>query len=189
MIPADPIHKKTVVDILSRSFDDNKSINYIAKQDEKRQQRIRSLMAYSFDICMEKGHIFLSEDASACALILDPSMKMNPVKKAVLDLKLAVQCIGVERIGKVMEREKLIKAHQPSVPFYYLWFMGVMPESQGKGAGSKLMEEVLQHYEQDRRPFYLETSAVRNLGWYEKFGFSIFNEIDIGYKLYQMLRP
>ena len=189
MITADPIHKKTVVEILSRSFDDNKSINYIAKQDEKRQQRIRSLMSYSFDICMEKGHIFLSEDASACVLILDPSRRMNPVKKAILDLQLAVQCIGMERIGKVMEREKLIKAHQPVVPFYYLWFMGVMPESQGKGVGSKLMEEVLQHYDHDRRPFYLETSAERNLGWYEKFGFSIFNEIDIGYKLYQMLRP
>lgn len=188
MIRATKAHKEIVVDILSRSFDDNTSINYIAKQDAKRQERIRYLMSYCFDICMEKGQIFLSDDESASALILDPGKKMNPVKLAMLDLGLALRCIGVDRIGKVKERETLIKAHQPKIPFYYLWFIGVKPESQGHGAGSKLLVEILRKYDENRRPFYLETSITRNLDWYEKFGFNIFNEIDIGYKLYQMIR-
>jgi ribosomal protein S18 acetylase RimI-like enzyme len=87
-----------------------------------------------------------------------------------------------------MKREKLIKAHQPAEPFYYLWFVGVYPDFQGKGIGSKLLDEIFQYYKKDERPFYLETSVLTNLPWYKKYGFEIINEIDIGYKLFQMVR-
>ena len=73
----DQSYKSLVVDILSASFDDNKSINYILKQDEKRSYRLRRLMAYCFDICCEKGDIFMSEDKQACALILHSEKKLN----------------------------------------------------------------------------------------------------------------
>lgn len=51
MLRADYNDKDRVVDILVSSFDDNKSVNYIIKQDTKRTQRIKRLMEYSFDIC------------------------------------------------------------------------------------------------------------------------------------------
>lgn len=48
MIPADYKDKELVVDILTKSFADNKSVNYIIKQDGKRIERIKNLMRYSF---------------------------------------------------------------------------------------------------------------------------------------------
>ena len=39
--------KSLVADILSKAFDDNKSVNYVVKQDENRQGRICGLMEYS----------------------------------------------------------------------------------------------------------------------------------------------
>lgn len=182
------LYKNTVVEILSKAFDDNQSINFIVKQDEKRQRRIRQLMSYCFEICLVKGRILVAEDNKSCALLLSPESKIGLLKSIILDLRLAFQCIGFWRILKVLKREKMLKANHPKGKFYYLWFIGVDPESQGKGHGSKILEELLLECDQERKPIYLETSVIRNLSWYEKYDFKTFNEIDIGYKLYLMLR-
>lgn len=67
--------KDIIVDILSRSFDDNKSINFIVPQDEKRRKRIKALMAYSYEICSMFGQVLITDDESACALLLYPDKK------------------------------------------------------------------------------------------------------------------
>ncbi|MCK5372493.1 MAG: GNAT family N-acetyltransferase, partial [Cyclobacteriaceae bacterium] len=136
-----------------------------------------------------KGQIFISDNDKSCALILHPEKKMGAIKEMLLELKLAINSIGVIRSFKVLKREKLIKQNQPKEPFYYLWFIGVAPDAQGKGIGSALIEEVFQKYNKGTRLFYLETSVVKNLSWYEKYGFKIFKELDLGHKLYLMLRP
>ena len=189
MKKADHTYKSLVVDILSKSFDDNQSINYIVKQDSKRKERIEGLMEYCFKVCLAKGQIFISDNDKSCALILHPEKKMGAIKEMLLELKLAISSIGVIRSFKVLKREKLIKQNQPKEPFYYLWFIGVAPDAQGKGIGSALIEEVFQKYNEETRPFYLETSVVKNLSWYEKYGFKLFKELDLGHKLYLMLRP
>ena len=189
MKKADHTYKSLIVDILSKSFGDNQSINYLVKQDSKRKKRIEGLMQYCFDICLVKGQIFISDDENACALILHPERKIGTIKEMLLELKLAINCIGLSRSYKVLKREKLIKQNQPKEPFYYLWFIGVAPEAQGKGIGSALIEEVFIKYNEETRPFYLETSVVKNLSWYEKYGFKIFKELDLGHKLYLMLKP
>ena len=51
MIKATNKDRDRVIDILAESFNDNQSVNYIVKQDKKRNQRIGNLIAYSFDVC------------------------------------------------------------------------------------------------------------------------------------------
>ncbi|MEJ7683000.1 MAG: hypothetical protein WKG06_35120 [Segetibacter sp.] len=67
--------KNLVVDILTKSFDNNQSVNYIVKQDQKRVQRVSSLMDYSFEVCYLFGDVFLSDDKKACALVTYPDKK------------------------------------------------------------------------------------------------------------------
>lgn len=52
--------KALIVDILTKAFDNNKSVNYIVKQDERRIERIRELSNYSFEMCLRFGEIFIS---------------------------------------------------------------------------------------------------------------------------------
>ena len=80
MVKAKQTDKNLVADILTKSFENNQSVNYIAKQDEKRLTRIRSLMDYSFEVCYKFGDVFLSEDRKACALILYPDKKKTTFK-------------------------------------------------------------------------------------------------------------
>lgn len=186
MIKATYQDKDRVIDILAESFDDNGSVNYIAKQDRKRKQRIRKLMAYSFDICYLFGEVFLTDNRSGCALILFPDKKKNNLKSIFLDIKLVVSCIGISNIKKAMVRESKIKELQPKKLMYYLWFIGVDQDQQNKGIGSALIKEVIEDAHSRQRPVYLETSTLKNIPWYEKFGFKIYNELNLGYTLFFM---
>jgi hypothetical protein len=188
MVKAKQTDKNLVVDILTKSFENNQSVNYIAKQDEKRLTRIRSLMDYSFEICYKFGDVFLSEDRKACALVLYPDKKKTTFKSILLDIKLILFCIGVENIKKALTRESKIKQLQPKELMYYLWFVGVDTEHQNEGIGSVFLNEIIEDSEHTKRPIYLETSTLKNLPWYKKFGFEIYNELDLSYKLFFLKR-
>jgi GNAT superfamily N-acetyltransferase len=180
--------KELIVGILTRSFEGNQSVNYIIKQDNNRLKRINALMSYSFEICYLFGDVFLSEDKTACALILYPDRKRTTVKSILLDLELITKCIGITNLGKAMKRENQIKKIQPKELMCYLWFIGVDAKCQGLGNGTQMMLDIIAESKRLQRPIYLETSTLRNLPWYKKFGFEIYNELDLSYKLYFLKR-
>lgn len=176
--------KKRVVDILVNSFADNRSVNYIIPQDKRRKSRIRHLMAYSFDVCFLYGKVYLSDDKNACALILLPEKKKSFIKSTLLDIRLIFLSLGFSNILKAMKRESKIKALQPNGLIYYLWFIGVAPNNQGKGIGTRLLNEIIDEAHSDKRFICLETSTLGNIPWYQKLGFSVYNTLDFGYQLF-----
>lgn len=184
MVKAQYTDKKLVIDILTLSFDTNQSVNYIVQQDEKRLERINALMDYSFEVCYKFGNVFLSDDKKACALVLFPDKKRTTLKSILFDVKLIFKCVGISNIGKAMGREAEIKNLQPKEQMYYLWFIGVYPIYHGSGIGSQLMQEIIEDSRKQQLSIYLETSTVKNLPWYKKFGFEIYSELQLSYKLY-----
>jgi hypothetical protein len=186
MIKADINEKELIVNILAQSFGDNKSVSYIVKQDKKRSERLKKLMEYSFDICHLFGDVFLSEDKKGCALVVMPDKKKTTLQSILLDAKLATTCIGLSNIKKAMAREGKIKKLHPKEPMYYLWFIGVDPSEQNKGVGTKHLKEVIIEGASRQRPIYLETSTLKNIPWYEKFGFTVYDKLDFGYELFRM---
>lgn len=188
MIKATAADKDLVVKILTSAFLENRSVNYIIKQDDFKQKRIEALMEYSFDFCQAVGKIYLSNDKKACALISFPDRKTTNFKSVFLDLKLIMKSAGISNISKILAREKLISQNYPAPDIYYLWFIGVAPENQNQGFGQKLLTEIIGDAHQMNRPIYLETSAEKNLAWYLKAGFEIYYQLDFGYPLFLLRR-
>jgi len=188
MLKVNRAKKELAVDILTSAFRDNKSVNYIVRQDNRKLLRIKALMAYSFDMCMEFGDVFLTEDGEACALILYPHLKKFSFYALWLDIKLIFKAITVWGIAKTLKRESQIKTIQPKEPMAYLWFIGVNHLSQHEGTGSNLLKEVIEYANQKELPVYLETSTNENLPWYKRFGFEIYSELELGYKLFFLKR-
>lgn len=180
--------KNLIIDILTQSFESNQSVNYVVNQDEKRVNRIRALMDYSFEVCSLFGDVFISDNKKACALVVYPDRKKTTVKSMLLDIKLIIQCIGAKNVMKALSREALVKKIQPKIAMTYLWFIGVGTTDQNKGLGSGLLQSIIEHSTQNDRPIYLETSTVRNLPWYSKFGFEVYSEQDLSYRLYFLKR-
>lgn len=185
---ANSTDKELIIDILTQSFESNQSVNYIVKQDAKRTERIRALMDYSFEVCKLFGDVFISEDNKACALVVYPDKKKTNLRAILLDVKLILQCIGAKKLKKALAREALIKKIQPKETMTYLWFIGVNLADQNQGIGSKMLEAIIRLSKENNRPIYLETSTVRNLPWYRKFGFEVYHEQDLSYRLYFLRR-
>lgn len=184
MIKAAATDKDLIVEILSGSFNDNPSVNYIIRQDSKRLKRIAALMDYSFEMCLMFGKVWLSDNRKACALTLYPQDKRITLKAIWLDVKLILHAIGVRRIKTVLHREARIKEKQLKQPMIYLWFIGVDPAEQHKGTGSGLLNEVINLADEKGLPVFLETSVLQNLLWYKHFGFTIYDQLEFTYTLY-----
>lgn len=188
MIQASHTDKELILDILCKSFDTNKSVNYVVKQDKDRQKRIKNLMVYSYEICSRFGQIYLSDDKKACALTLFPDKKKISLRTIFLDVKMATSCVGINRLMKILDRDSKIKNSYPKDPILYLWFIGVKPEEQKKGIGSGLLKEIIKESIFKQRPIYLETSMPENIHFYKKFGFDVYKELDFDHKLFLIKR-
>lgn len=176
--------KGLIIDILTNSFQENLSVNYLIPQDSKRQKRIRALMDYSFETCRLFGKVYLSEDRSGCALVSFPEQKKTTLKSLWLEAKLVLYGVGLGNVSKAISRERKISKNYPHSAIYYLWFIGVNPDSQNKGVGKGMMQELLAESRRMGRAIYLETSTLKNLPWYRKFGLQVYQQLDLGYDLF-----
>lgn len=184
MYTAEYSDKAIILDILVEAFNDNNSVNYIIKQDKKRLERIKCLMNYSFEVCYRFGHIFLADNKKGCALVLLPDKKTTTPKSIILDVRLILSCISLQNMVKIIRRESMIKRNQPDLPMYYLWFIGVEDQEQNKGIGSQLLNEILIKARSENRIVCLETSTLKNISWYKKFGFEVYKKLDFGFQLF-----
>lgn len=80
--------------------------------------------------------------------------------------------------------------HHPKEPHFHLDHLAVMPEMQGRGVGSQLLEHVCMLVDGKSMPAYLEADSSENVRLYERFSFSVVSEAPaLGVHCYFMWRP
>ena len=188
MVTAQPKDKDRIIEILTLAFEQNLSVGYICGKGAGKMKRMGYLMEYAYKVCSAFGKVVISEDGNACAMVLFPDKKRFTLASLWWDVLLVVKVVRIFNIGKVLKRERQIKMHHPKFPFYYLWFIGVHPVHRGQRLGSELMLELVLDAEKMERPIYLETSTIKNLAWYRKFGFKIYDELNLSYVLHFLKR-
>ncbi len=185
MIKANYSNRSTVVDILLKSFDKNKNVNYVVKQDLKRQDRIKSLMEYTFDSYFEKGEIYLSDENKGAMVLSFPNQHNNGLLKSIwLNLKLIIRAIGIFRVLKVLNWKNEINKHIPNISYIYLEFIGVDPLYQRKGIGGTLLAKAIKRGKELEVPIYLVTSMEENLPFYKSFNFEVIHELKLEHNIY-----
>lgn len=184
MIKAKTTDKKWITELLVSSFYDNPSVSYIISGTGRRPERLAALMDYSFELCMRFGEVWFSDDRKACALLLFPHSKRMSLSSVFLDLKFIFCAVSLAGLGRVLRHERQVNGKQPKMDMTYLWFIGVDPLFQYAGLGSGLLAEILQRSENLGLPVYLETSVAGNLSWYKRFGFDVYDQLDLGCRLH-----
>lgn len=84
----------------------------------------------------------------------------------------------------VKDRESHMKGS-----YVYLYVIGVSPDHQNQGIGSKLINIMLDCLSPDL-PIYLETETERNVRFYERLGFKVLKKITVpalGLPMWEML--
>ena len=80
---------------------------------------------------------------------------------------------------------------RPKTPHYYLVFIGIAPEVQGRGLGRTILEEIHARVDADETSagIGLDTENEANVTYYEKFGYKLIDQRAIdGVTVYAMFR-
>ena len=106
------------------------------------------------------------------ALVLPPGAWSTPPRVALLQGR----CFGL-RLHRAEGLLTKIEWRHPRAPHYYFAYIGVAPQAQGQGLGSRLMRPTLDRCDERGLPAYLEASSERNALLYERLGFKLEREM------------
>ena len=185
---ADVTDKKLVSEILVSAFltlEETNSINFVVKQDKKRNKRMQILMEYLFEKAIHYGEVHISENNKACILLKFQNKEKITLKSIILDINLAIKCIGIERILNVLKRQRIANKYYPKEKHIRPMIMGVKKEYKGNGTAARLMLEVKNKFKNNKLPIILDTTSKENAKLYEKFGFKIIKKEEaLGFPIY-----
>jgi ribosomal protein S18 acetylase RimI-like enzyme len=174
---AQPEELAVAAAVLARAFADDPVFVYCFPDAERRRRGVPAFFDLVVRTLAVYDEIYLAGDAAA-AVWVPPGEPPVPEEAAEAFGAQAVEIGGedMERFGAVM---KLTEEHHPAEPCAYLWFIGVDPGRQRRGLGSALMTPLLQRYDAQRMPAYLEATSPRNRDLYLRHGFAVVSELTL----------
>jgi ribosomal protein S18 acetylase RimI-like enzyme len=170
--------------ILRRSFIEDPFYKYIMPNERLRFQQLGWWMTCMIRYGWECGQIHITgAPITGIAIWLKPDNPfINIVSMARMGMIGAPIRLGIRCFARMMEVsnewEHLHK--QEPLHHWYLMVLAVDPPYQGHGIGSSLLKPVFGQADQDGLPCYLETMTQRDVKFYQKRGFKIVAEGQVG---------
>ena len=180
--------KELVSHILFNAFKNltkENSINYVVKQDKRRHERLKILMNFLFEKSMNCGEIWISNDERACLLLNHSQQNKVSLKLILLELHLALACIGITRVSKVLKRQRLLKKHLPNEKHIVPVILGSINKNNPRRSAAYLMMQVQKKYLRNQLPVIVNAAATKNVELYQKFGFKVIDkDLSLGFPIY-----
>lgn len=168
--------KAIVTNILEVSFKNDPQVNWYLEESRNRN-KLNILIDYVFEETIRKGEIYISEENMAAALWNSEKKEEFSLNYILRNLSFLFR-IGLKSTIRILKMLKLTYSQYPKNRSYsHLHLIGVMPEAQGKGLASSLMNPILAEKKVNKIPVYLETANQKNVEIYKRKGFRIFNTI------------
>jgi GNAT superfamily N-acetyltransferase len=173
-----------MADALALAFHDDPAFSWVLRHDPGRMDVLRRGFAlFLRRIWLEHEHTYTTVGTVGAAVWEPPGMWKLGVGR---QLALLPSLLGVFRrhSPRVLRSLAILEAGHPSEPrfaeHYYLAFLGVRPEWQGRGLGAALLAPVLERCDAERKPAFLEASSPRNRALYERHGFEVIEQFALG---------
>lgn len=180
-----------LADSLARAFDGDPPMQWFLPDSGSRVDRARAL----FEVMLSRVHLerdwcYTTDDVVGGSLWVPPgNWRLGIVQQlALLPGMLRVFGRGLARAQRGLA---VMEQGHPREPHYYLDSLGVVPEWQGRGVGSALMEPVLARCDSERMPAYLNAGSPRSRELYRRHGFEVTEEFGLpedGPPLWRMWR-
>jgi GNAT superfamily N-acetyltransferase len=134
-------------------------------------------------VWLEHEQTYTTAKTAGVAVWEPPGMWKVPLL-AQLRLLPAMARVFGRHLPRVLRALTVLESGHPSEPanepHYYLAFLGVDPQWQGRGLGGALLSPVLARCDREAVPSYLEASSPRNRALYERHGFAVTEEFRLG---------
>ena len=171
---AEPADMPAAVEALAAAFYADPCWGHLLRDPETRAE---SLLTY-FEA--ELGHtvpehrqLWVTDDGSAAAVWARPGAWMVPAGVALREVPAMRRAFGRRFLLATRAAFQLVRRHPRDPDHWYLHYLGVVPERQGRGLGGMLMRPMLERCDREGTPAYLESSTERNRALYERNGFAM----------------
>ena len=131
------------------------------------------------------GEVFTTSENFEGVMVVFPGEKVSPKLKDIAGSGVIFSMFGMLRLflNKHMRKSfRILEKDKKNLdigPFIYLSVLGVNPEEQGKGFGGKLLDYLCERADREGKALYLETQNMKNVRWYEKFGFKVLKHVNV----------
>lgn len=173
--PVRPADRDTVGEVLARAFHDDPVFEWIVPDEQRRAARLPAVFAAFADAYIPHDESYVAGGGVGAALWLPSGTELGEEQFEVLGEQIGAAL--EEDAERAFEASALLDEHHPDEPCCYLQFMGVVPEQQGRGIGSRLLRSVLDRCDAEGTPAYLEATTVDNRRLYERHGFELLREL------------
>ncbi len=164
--------KPIVVKILTESFKNDPHINWLLEKTSNKD-KLAIIINYVVDEAFSKGTIYITNDNLGAAMWLSEKEEKITIEYIQRNLSFLFK-LGLKTVIRNLKSVKISHDHFPlNKQFCYLYLIGVMPEGQGQGIASKLMNPVLESCKLNGIPVFLETANIKNVEIYKKKGFGL----------------
>jgi ribosomal protein S18 acetylase RimI-like enzyme len=168
-----------VADVLARSFDDDPVFLHLFRTDRRRAGALRRLFRRATLEALPHGEVHVTAAGDAAAVCYPPSAPRDTLLGTLRLVPALASAGGWRRLPDVLRTLSFIDEHHPAGQHYYLLFMGVLPERQGRGVGRALLEDLLRGPAAAGMPAYLEATSPDNARLYERLGFRTVRELPL----------
>jgi GNAT superfamily N-acetyltransferase len=173
------------------AFYDDPPFVWMMPVERKRSAQLRRFFEIELRaVGIARGNVWTAAELPGAVISTPPGNWRLP-PSAMLRHGLAYTRAFGARLPQATVLLSRMESRHPRQPHHYIPFVGVAPERQGAGIGTRLMQPTLDRCDQEQLPAYLEATTERNAALYTRLGFEQVAELQYGatQPLLLMLRP
>lgn len=164
--------------MLARAFRTYPMVTDLFDDTPRTQRMLKAFMGMGVAVCLRYGEVYAtSERLEGVAGWLPPGTApiggRAALRAAPLSVLFRFACNGGARMRKVGEHIDAMHRQHAPFPHWYLQVIGVEPDEQGKGFSSQLIRPMLERFDGEGLPCFLDTDTEKNVHIYERFGFRV----------------
>ena len=191
IVRADRMGHAALVETLAQAFQTDPALSWILPDPDHRARALRGLFRVLVPADMRAGLALRTAGNEAAALWRAPGQAHSGTLEFLRTVVPLVATFGTT-LPRGLKVQESIDAHRPKGRFWYLHYVGVRSEHQGKGHGGRIIRAQTATADAEGMPCWLETATPVNVPLYERLGFVTQVEWDVaggGPHFWGMMRP
>lgn len=180
-----------LVETLAQAFQTDPALSWILPDPARRAHALRSLFDVMVPADMRAGVALRATHDESAALWRAPAQAHSGMFEFLRTVIPLVATFGTA-LPRGLKVQGSIDAHRPEGRFWYLHYVGVRREYQGKGHGGRIIRAQTAVADAEGLACWLETATPENVPLYERLGFATQVEWDVpggGPHFWGMMRP
>lgn len=165
---------EAAAEVLALAFADDPAWAHLIPDGGIRAERLLTFFTAEIgNLVPEHRELWVTDDGGGVALWARPGRWRVPLGRTLRPLPRLVEVFGCRLALATWTELRLERQHPRSPKHWYLHYLAVEPQRQGRGLGAALLAPMLDLCDRERTPAYLEASTERNRALYERHGFAL----------------